>query len=261
MNSHPSWKRPLGVSVSVADCLNDPQMAEDYDQNISGNIVTSIDLPKALAFFRGCHRVCDLGCGTGRLCRALAHQGMEVLGVDLSLAMLRVAARNCAEVNSKICLIRANLVELDAIRDEMFDGAACLFSTLGMIHGAEERLLALRHVYRILKPGGGFLVHVHNLWYHLWSKAGRGWLIRDRWRAFLGDESAGTCDLPQRLGRVAPALHHFRSGELLRLLKSAGFTVLFVEPLAVKGDGRLRLPWLFSGLRSYGFFAGAVRPS
>lgn len=260
MNSQPSWKRPPGVSPTVAHYLADPRIAENYEQTIAGDIVASFDIPRAISFFDACSRVCDLGCGTGRLCRALAERGVEVLGVDLSPEMLRVATRNCAAVASKVTLVRANLVQLEAVRGQIFDGAACLFSTLGMIHGRTERLAVIQHAYRVLKPGGKFLLHAHNLWHHLRSREGRKWLLRDRLRAMLGDETAGDCDLPQRFGSSAPALHHFRLGELRHLIRSVGFAVAFVEPITARGDGRMRWPWAIPGLRAYGFLLGAVRP-
>lgn len=260
MTSQPSWKRPVGVSPSVARYLADPLVAEHYDQSLCSDVVALFDLPRAMAFFRDCARVCDLGCGTGRLCRPLAERGVEVLGVDLSPEMLRLAAQQCASFRPKITFIRANIVELDAVRDQVFDGVACLFSTLGMIQGRTATLSAVRHAFRILKPGGRFLVHAHNLWFHLRTRIGRRWLLRDRLLALLGDETAGDCDLPERIGSTAPALHHFGLTELRRLIRSAGFAVDFVEPLAARGDGRMRWPWLFPGLRAYGFLLGAVRP-
>ena len=48
---------------------------------------------------------------------------------------------------------RANLVELDGVRDKSLDGAICLFSTLGMIRGRKNRRRVLDHAQRILRPG------------------------------------------------------------------------------------------------------------
>jgi cyclopropane fatty-acyl-phospholipid synthase-like methyltransferase len=38
-------------------------------------------------------RLCDFGCGQGRVARYLADQGAEVVGVDVSAAMLEIARR------------------------------------------------------------------------------------------------------------------------------------------------------------------------
>lgn len=40
-----------------------------------------------------CHRVLELGCGTGRFTALLAADGYEVTGLDLSEAMIKVAKK------------------------------------------------------------------------------------------------------------------------------------------------------------------------
>jgi SAM-dependent methyltransferase len=92
-------------------------------------------------------RLVDLGCGTGRLLIPLALRGYWVLGVDLSAAMLAVAREKARAAGAAVHLLRANLTQLDGVREGSFDYAACLFSTLGMVVGAEERR-------RVLPCGG-----------------------------------------------------------------------------------------------------------
>jgi ubiquinone/menaquinone biosynthesis C-methylase UbiE len=65
-----------------------------------------------------------------------------------------------------IHLLQANLTELDCLAAESFDCAACLFSTLGMVRGESERERVVAHAYRLLKPGGRFVLHVHNRWFN-----------------------------------------------------------------------------------------------
>ena len=165
--------------------------------------------------------------------------------------MLKLAADKTRTAGLDAPLLRANLVELDCLRDESFDYAACLFSTLGMISGRENRRQVLAHVRRILKPGGRFLLHVHNLWFHLGARASRRWLLRDRLRALTGTE-AGNYAGPQH----AISLHHFTRREILRDLKSAGFDILTVVPVSLRPDCRVRCNWFFGGFRAYGFLIG-----
>jgi SAM-dependent methyltransferase len=61
--------------------------------------------------------VLDLGCGTGRVAVALAERGFEVVGVDLSEAMLRQAgerrARLPAEVAARLTFVQGDMTTLD----------------------------------------------------------------------------------------------------------------------------------------------------
>jgi ubiquinone/menaquinone biosynthesis C-methylase UbiE len=100
-----------------------------------------------------------------------------VLGVDLSEEMLRVAGEKAAAAGVVVHRLKANLVELDGLRDGGFDYAACLFSTLGMVHGLAERRRVLAHVHRLLKPGGVFVLHVHNRWFNVWSPGRPGLVV------------------------------------------------------------------------------------
>lgn len=69
--------------------------------------------------------VLDIACGTGELCAALARKGCRVVGVDLSLRMLRFAAeRNPAEGASYRHL---DATDLGDFADCSFDVATALF--------------------------------------------------------------------------------------------------------------------------------------
>jgi SAM-dependent methyltransferase len=255
-----SWKNYPGVAGTTEGYLRDPTVADIYDQVITDNVVTSLDLPRAVEFLGPCRTICDLGCGTGRFMSELAARGVEVLGIDLSWEMLRVARQRLGLPQAGIALIRANLVELDAVRDSAFDGAVCLFSTLGMIRGRDARREMLRHAFRILRPGGRFFVHAHNYWHLLRVRGGLRWLLRDQLRRFLEDPDAGDCDLAPQAGIAALALHHYRRSELVIDLRDAGFQVIRVEAISTRSDGRLPLRWFAPSLRAYGWFVGAVRP-
>src|SRR5439155_299779 len=92
-------------------------------------------------------------------------------------SVLRVARERADAAGVAVQLLKANLVDLRCLDDSRFNYAACLFSTLGMIAGAAERRRVVDHVFRLLKPGGKFVLHVHNRWFNLWNRQARGWLI------------------------------------------------------------------------------------
>lgn len=175
----PNWQFPPGVTRGLWDYLHDPDIARGYDASLADASLFTADLAVARRHFVAPGRLIDLGCGTGRLLLDFAGRGFSVLGVDLSEGMLHVAAEKAARAGVAVSLLKANLVELDALAESRFDYAACLFSTLGMIDGPAQRRRMIGHVHRLLKPGGAFLLHVHNRWFHFWDKEGRKWLMAD----------------------------------------------------------------------------------
>jgi SAM-dependent methyltransferase len=259
MSSVPDWKLPTGISRGLWAYINDAQLAKSCDDRLAKTPLLNMDLRLVESYFPEAGRLVDLGCGTGRLLIPRAQRGFSVLGVDLSPEMLKVAREKARQAEIDLPLIQANLVELDCVRDEVFDYAACLFSTLGMISGADNRRRALAHMIRILKPGGRFILHVHNLWFHLGTSAGRRWLWRDRWSRLRHDDEFGDFEMPAHDGIAGLALHHFSRREILRELRAVGFRIRIVQPISTHSDGRLPVDWLLPGLRAYGFLIAAER--
>jgi SAM-dependent methyltransferase len=101
-------------------------------------------------------RVLDLGCGTGvPTARQLADAGFEVVGVDLSGGMVRLARKNVPGATFH----QLDLADLrpGGPRDlGRFDAVAAFFSLL-MLPRAEIPL-ALRTVGHLLVPGGRFVL-------------------------------------------------------------------------------------------------------
>jgi ubiquinone/menaquinone biosynthesis C-methylase UbiE len=258
-NMTPDWKMPTGVSRGLWDYLNDEEQARQYDERLVGSPLLNRDLQFAARWFGDPGRLVDLGCGTGRLLIPLARQGFTAVGIDLSAEMLRVAAEKARSTGVALSLLRANLVELDALRDACCDYAACLFSTLGMIHGVAERRRALGHFYRILRPGGRLVLHVHNAGFHIWTRAGRRWWLRDRWRKLLGMADFGDFVMPAHRGLAGLALHHYTRREIVRELHSVGFRLLEVEPVSLREDSRLPFSGWFGCFRAYGYLIAAQR--
>jgi SAM-dependent methyltransferase len=211
-------------------------------------------------------RLLDLGCGTGRLLVPFARRGYRLLGVDLSAEMLAVARQKAEAAGVAGHLLRANLAELDCLCEGCFDYAACLFSTLGMVVGLAARRRVVGHAFRVLRPGGRFVLHVHNRWFNAWDRGGRAWLLRDWLRGFgaggvsrPGGQERGDRVMPVHQGVAGLTLHLFTRREAVRLLTDAGFRVLEVRPLSLRADGRLPLPAWFGWLRAYGYLLAAER--
>lgn len=213
--------------------------------------------------------VADFGCGNGRSLFPLMARGYDGLGVDLSLPMLQVFfdkyARQVTETSSpplnstdanlgKLYLLQANLVHLDAMETDSIDHALCLFSTLGMIEGRANRRKFLLHVRRVLRPGGKFIVHAHNVFFQLRAPGGMRWFagsLWDTWRGKqeLGDRTAGYRGLKNLF------IHSYRRSELIADLSSADFQSKHWHAV-MPGENDLAdtLP-MFSALRVVGWVA------
>ena len=93
-------------------------------------------------------RVLDVGCGTGvPSAGMLAESGLEVVGIDVSTAMLALARRNVPAGR----FVAMDVLELDATLGE-FDAVAAFFSLLMLRRADIPRVL--RRVRAILRPGG-----------------------------------------------------------------------------------------------------------
>jgi SAM-dependent methyltransferase len=101
----------------------------------------------------------DLACGAGTHCIGLAKMGYQMVGLDLSFAMLAIASEEAQAQDCKINFIQKDLRELDF--EGVFDGAFCIGSSFGYFDDDENETV-VRGVHRALKPGGMFLLEVDN---------------------------------------------------------------------------------------------------
>lgn len=255
----PDWRLPAGVTRGLWDYLHDPEIARTYDASLAGSSLFAFDQRFAEQHFDRPGWLIDLGCGTGRLLTPFARRGYWVLGVDLSAEMLKQAGTKAAAAGVTVHRLQANLVELECLADQTFDYAACLFSTLGMVSGVAARVRVVQHAYRLLRPGGRFVLHVHNRWFNFWDPQGRRWLLRDLLRSTLTRQAGGDRLMPVHQGVAGLALHLFTRREIVRLLHDTGFRIREVQPISLRPDGQLPHPWWFGWLRAYGYLLAAER--
>jgi SAM-dependent methyltransferase len=255
------WQLPPGVNRGLWDYFHDPAIARSYDSDLTDCHLLNVDQQFAARHFPRPGRLLDLGCGTGRLLIPFAGRGFWTLGVDLSQEMLKVAGEKAAAARVVIHRLQANLVDLAGLDDGAFDYAACLFSTLGMVLGAVLRRRVLEHVFRLLRPGGKFVLHVHNRWFNIWKRQTRRWLLKDCLRFLTRDASAGDFAMPAHQGLAGLTLHLFTRREILRLLRGVGFRIIEVMPVSLRPDGKLVWPLWFGRLRAYGYLLAVQKPS
>jgi ubiquinone/menaquinone biosynthesis C-methylase UbiE len=108
----------------------------------------------AAAAARGGERVLDAGCGAGHTALAFAPHVAEVVGVDLTEAMLEQGRRLAAERGLANVSFREGDVEQLPFPDATFDIVTSRYSAHHYPHPA----VALREFVRALRPGGVLLL-------------------------------------------------------------------------------------------------------
>lgn len=103
--------------------------------------------------------VLDIGCGTGRVTRALARLGASVDACDLDEAALRDARESTAGMDIEFHLADARYLPFE---DARFDLVLFSFNGLDFLHPLEERLKVLIEMERLTKPGGNVVISSHN---------------------------------------------------------------------------------------------------
>jgi demethylmenaquinone methyltransferase/2-methoxy-6-polyprenyl-1,4-benzoquinol methylase len=181
--------------------------------------------------------VLDLACGTGDLCRELAHQGLTPVGADRSAGMLG-AARTSAP------LVRGDGLALP-FRSGALDGLVCGFA----LRNFEALAPVLAECARVLRPGGRLaLLEVdapsqpllrlgHRVWFGTVVPFVGG-MVAARSGAPRARATAAYRYLPASVAYLPPP------AELLTMISSTGFAS--VERQALSGG----IAQLLTGTRS-----------
>jgi SAM-dependent methyltransferase len=115
-------------------------------------------IEKSLSIQRG-GVVLDLGCGSGQHAVELASRGYNVVGYDLSLTMLAMAADEAQERGQKINFLQGDMREMAF--EEMFDGVFSWSTSFGFFD-EEKNVSVIQRVHRSLRQGGMFLLDLVN---------------------------------------------------------------------------------------------------
>jgi len=174
-------------------------------------------LDRFAAGVRGVGPACDMGCGPGHVARYLHEQGVEVVGVDLSPAMVERARRLTPGVEFR----RGDMLSLD-VADESWAGITAFYSIIHIPRGDMRQ--ALGELRRVLRPGGTLLLAFH-----------------------IGDE---TVHLDELWGqKVCVDFFHFRSNEMAGYLREAGFEIEEIierDPYAPDVEHQSRRSYIFA---------------
>jgi len=152
--------------------------------------------------FDGSERVLDIGCGIGRLTRALSSRAANVVGVDVSDEMVRQAREALADVGN-VEIELGNGHDLGGLADGSFD-AVYSFVVFQHIPDPAVTCTYVREIGRVLRPGGWAVfqiseaeeIHRAETWGDVRS-------LRRRVQEKLGRAPRGTLE-PQWLGSAVP---------------------------------------------------------
>jgi SAM-dependent methyltransferase len=171
--------------------------------------------------------VVELGVGTGRIAVPIAADGLRVIGIDSSRAMLDVCARRAALAGVDFDLRLGDLRE-PPVRERV-PLVICPFRSLLHMHTDEDRRAVLWAVRRLLRPGGRFVFDVFTPGTDDIAQTHDRWLEREPGIFELAqwDETARTLTLTVRGpdGETTMALAWLSADEWRALLEQSGFEV------------------------------------
>jgi glycine/sarcosine N-methyltransferase len=154
-------------------------LAADYDRfvNWEGRLAHELPFFDRLVAGRDNLEILDAACATGHHAIALARKGHQVVGVDLSSAMIEVARKNAATGGVDVTFVEAGLGDL-ATLERAFDIVLCLGNSLPHLLTKSAVDEALADFATILRPGGLLVIQNRNF--------DRVWTERER---FMGPQS------------------------------------------------------------------------
>ncbi|MBX3212328.1 MAG: methyltransferase domain-containing protein [Labilithrix sp.] len=144
--------------------------------------VTDGQIGKEVSFIEeslGCEAgamILDLACGTGRHAVELAARGYQVVGFDLSLAMLARASDEAQDRKQKINFVQGDMREMTF--EETFDGVYSWNTSFGYFD-EEKNGAVIARVHKALKKGGQFLLDVVNRDYIVRQAPSLAWFEGD----------------------------------------------------------------------------------
>jgi len=140
-------------------------LSSDYDRFVDWQSRLAIELPFILEKLREGHanRIMDAAAGTGMHAIALAQQGYQCMGADISHGMVERSRINAQAAGVDLRFEEAGFGNLAPVFGaETFDAILCLGNSLPHLLSCDELDMALRDFAACLKPTGMLLIQNRN---------------------------------------------------------------------------------------------------
>lgn len=148
----PDWWRRIFNSMYLktdADVVDDKHITQ-----------TEVNLFTSVLNLSRENAILDLACGQGRHSLELARQGFSnITGLDRSHYLIRKAKTSAQQEGLRISFKEGDARKLPFPADN-FDVVMILGNSFGYFESNEDDVMVLKEVFRVLKPGGTFLIDV-----------------------------------------------------------------------------------------------------
>lgn len=136
------------------------KMAPHYDDYVASTRYDFFNPKEEADFFdhifEGSDSILDIGCGTGRTIELLRKRGYDLVGIDLSLKMLKIAYHSSSKR-----YVQAD-VRFLPFTENSFDAAFSLHGAFAHLKSREERNKGIEEISHTIKPGGQVFIDVPN---------------------------------------------------------------------------------------------------
>jgi ubiquinone biosynthesis O-methyltransferase len=132
---------------------------DDWYKTKLGNFVDEVETKCVLDLFKVQKgmKVLDVGCGTGNFSIKLAKMGCEVIGIDISDEMLKVAKDKAKREGLNIKFYNMDVYNMK-FEDNCFDGVISVTA----FEFLKDPNKAIKEMFRVLKPNGYLLIGTIN---------------------------------------------------------------------------------------------------
>lgn len=161
-----------------------PDYLKQYEHTTTPQEVDGIE---KILHLRPQSRILDLACGAGRHSIELASRGYDVVGYDLSEALLKAARAAAREASVKLTFARGDMRDLPYKGE--FDAVINMFTSFGYFDHIEEDRKVLASVARALKPRGKVLMERFNRESLAYELPRQSWRVRDDGSVILEEDA------------------------------------------------------------------------
>lgn len=151
-NKSETWKKHK--RIRQANELVYESKSDDYKpEDVQGFSLKELYVKfENLSLLCGKRRLLDLGCGTGLVANVARSLFQRIVGIDISMSMLRQVDRQIDLIRGDICLL--------PFKKETFD---CV-TAMAVLHHIYDTSYLLKESFRVLKPGGYLYTDIDHNW-------------------------------------------------------------------------------------------------